>query len=105
MALVPRWETLGLTALIPGVRFVCGGARLCADGDGEPLFGVYIEDLCTVALMPWSRSRRGHPLGESLDFHSDKVYLEEGWPNRRTWRNTINRWPNCGAYSWKEMRA
>jgi hypothetical protein len=34
---------------------VCGGSAWGGSGSEEVLFGVYIDDLCAVGLVPWSR--------------------------------------------------
>ena len=35
---------------------VCGGSRWCDGGVEEGLYGVYIDNLCALALVPWSHS-------------------------------------------------
>ena len=69
---------------------VRGGSWWCEGGAEEGLYGVYIDDLCALALAPWSRSNssksssvdpsRDLSVGMALVQKAGEAYEAEGWP-------------------------
>jgi hypothetical protein len=47
------------------------------------LFGVYIDDRCSLALVPWSCLGSLPSAGELLAQEADTVYEDEGWPKSK----------------------
>ena len=44
------------------------------------LFGIYIDDLCALAILPWSGLRALPSDAELLCQRADATYAAEGWP-------------------------
>ena len=59
---------------------VVGGAQLAIL---RSFFVVYIDDLCAISLVPWSRSRFSPSLGGRLAERRTRRNAAEGWPQSK----------------------
>ena len=57
----------------------CGVSWSGADSQ-EVVFGIYIDDLSAVALVPWSLVGSLPSTAEELTQHADRIYEAENWP-------------------------
>ena len=60
-----------------GIFFNSGGVDGLAE---EIFFGVYIDDLCAISLIPWLRAGISPSVGNKVALAADSVHAAEGWP-------------------------